>query len=179
MGSLRCSFGAGVLGAAMSWATSAGADEPVPPERDTSPATFPVPAAQPNLLLIGGVVAGVWYGAAVGTSYLWSDSPGASALRIPVAGPYMALARTGCGEAETGCGTLVIVLRTIFTSLAAVGQTGGVLAMVEGVMLPTASPSGGERAGTFTLVDTEGLAVSLEPSSSGPDNLGFSLAGAF
>src|SRR5215831_12971783 len=76
------------------------ADEPLPPETDTNPTTRPQSSAKPNLILIGAAVTAGWYGIAVGTSYLWPDSDGAGSLRIPVAGPYMALAKTGCSDAE-------------------------------------------------------------------------------
>lgn len=122
---------------------SARADEPEPPEPDRNPNVYPRPSARPNLVLIGGVVTGVWYGGAVGMSYAWPHAPRASALKIPVAGPYMALAETGCGTHERGCGTLRVVFRTILTSLSAVGQAGGILAAVEGLFLRTKS---GDRA---------------------------------
>jgi hypothetical protein len=133
-----------ILLSAFATTRAAHADEPVPSETNNSPYAYPPPHAQPNLILIGAGVTVGWYGAAFGLSYLWPNSPGASAMRIPVAGPYMALAKTGCGSGEPDCGTFTLVLRTVLTSLAAVGQTGGVLAMVEGLFLPTATP--GERA---------------------------------
>ena len=134
---LRCATAAVAVALATLSAPSARADEPLPPPPDTNPAVFPTPPAQPNLLLIGAVVAAGWYGGAVGLSYAWPDSDGASALRIPVAGPYMALAETGCSDREPTCGTLVVIFRTALTAFSAVGQTGGVLAMVEGLFLPT------------------------------------------
>jgi hypothetical protein len=153
------------------------ADEPVPPETSTSPEAVPEPSAQPNLLVIGGVVTAVWYGAAVGTSYLWSESPGAASLRIPVAGPYMALVKTGCGDTERGCGTLTVVLRTILTSLAAVGQTGGVLAMVEGVFLRTASGPPPRKAAS--IQGAHGTEIHVEPMVDDMNRFGFRLGGRF
>src|SRR6185295_19596185 len=99
------------------------------PEADTNPNVRPRPSAQPNLILIGAAVTAGWYGIAVGTSYLWPDSDGAGSLRIPVAGPYMAIAKTGCGSGEPDCDPVALVFRTVVTVLSAVGQTGGVLAM--------------------------------------------------
>lgn len=178
MPGLRCTVGIGLCAVALATAAPARADEPKPPERDTNPEVFPDTPAQPNLVLIGGVVTAVWYGAAVGTSYLWSESPGASSLRIPVAGPYMALAKTGCGSDELGCGTFTVVLRTILTSIAAVGQTGGLLAMVEGLFLPTSSPP--ERAASLPLLrDETGTEVRIEPMIDKADSLGFGIVGQF
>jgi hypothetical protein len=127
------------LVSALSLSANARADEPVAPERDTNPQVYPPPSARPNLVLVGAAVTAGWYAAAVGESYLWPASDSAKPLRIPVAGPYMALAKTGCNDRQTNCGTFDIVLQTIFTSLSAVGQTGGVLAMLDGLFVPTSS----------------------------------------
>lgn len=137
---LRAGWIAAAVALSVALAPDARADEPVPSEASTNPNVFPESAAQPRLILIGAGVTVGWYGAAIGLSYLWPDSDGAKPLRIPVAGPYMALAETGCSSRESNCGTFDIVLRTILTGLSAVGQTGGVLAMIEGVLLPTQAP---------------------------------------
>lgn len=169
---------AGVAAAVVSLSSAARADEPLPPEADTNPQTRPQRPVQVNLVLVGAAVTAGWYGAAVGTSYLWPDSDGASALRIPVAGPYMALAKTGCGEAETFCDTFGVVIRTVFTVLSAVGQTGGVLAMGEGLFLPTAPRA--HRASpdrpSFKLVRPQ---VAVAPVTLGRSGAGLSLSGVF
>ncbi len=116
---------------------AARADEPVPPEVDLNPSKYPPPAARPNLILVGAGVTIGWYGIALATSYGWKNADSADSLRIPVAGPYMALAKTRCGAAETNCTTFALVVRTVITSLSLVGQTGGVLAMLEGAFVPT------------------------------------------
>jgi hypothetical protein len=130
------------------------------------------------LVLVGAAVTAGWYGVAVGTSYLWPDSDGASALRIPVVGPYMALAKTGCGEAETYCDTFGVVVRTVFTVLTAVGQTGGVLAMGEGLFLPTAPRA--RRASPeqppLRLVRPK---ATVAPVTMGRSGVGLSLSGTF
>ncbi|HEX7668041.1 MAG TPA: hypothetical protein VF395_00575 [Polyangiaceae bacterium] len=164
--------------------TVAHAEEPLAPAADTNPSTAPPPSARPNLVLIGAAVTAGWYGAAVGTSYLWPDSDGASALRIPVAGPYMALAKTGCSSRESlvdSCGTFTVVLRTILTSLSAVGQTGGVLAMLEGVFVPTSTAArSASRASAARKVRGPHIAVAPVPAgASGVNGLGFGVFGEF
>jgi hypothetical protein len=124
---------------------AAHAAEPVPPEVDLNPSKYPPSAARPNLILVGAAVTVGWYGIALATSYGWKDADSADSLRIPVAGPYMALGKTRCGSAETNCTTFTLVVRTVITSLSLVGQTGGVLAMLEGAFVPT-SASTPERA---------------------------------
>lgn len=142
-----CFTTAGLAAALLSWSAVVHAEEPVAPEVDTNPSVAPPPSTRPNLVLVGAAVAAGWYGAAYGTSYLWPNADAASSLRIPVAGPFMYLAKTGCTSRESSCTTLDVVVRTILMSLSAVGQTGGILAMVEGVFVPTSSaPPNASRA---------------------------------
>jgi hypothetical protein len=124
------------------------ADEPVPPEVDLNPSSYPPPAARPNLMLVGAGVTVAWYGIALGTSYGWKNADSSSSLRIPVAGPYMALAKPAhCADTETNCSTFSVIIRTVITSLSLVGQTGGVLAMLEGAFVPTSAvPADASRA---------------------------------
>jgi hypothetical protein len=140
---LSLSFALGLLGSSC----LAHADEPVAPEADTNPNVFPQRSAQPNLILVGAAVTAGWYGVAVGTSYLWPNSDASKPLRIPVAGPYMALGQITCASRESNCNTFSVIVRTVFTSLSLVGQTGGVLAMLEGAFLRT-QPAASESAVT-------------------------------
>jgi hypothetical protein len=171
---------AGVVTAALTGVAPARADEPLPPEVDTSPSRLPAPSTRLNLVLVGAAVTAGWYGGSVGMSYLWPDSDGAAALRMPVAGPYMALAKTGCGAGEPDCGTPFVVFRALLTSLAAVGQTGGVLAMLEGVFVPTGAPraAGGDvprRAAPERAV----AQVAVAPATVGASGVGLGFYGNF
>jgi hypothetical protein len=124
------------------------------PQHD--PGVLPPDTTSNSMLLTGAALTVGWYGAAVGTSYLWQDSPGAKDLRIPVAGPVLALAKTGCSD-EEDCNAVWVVFRTILSSLSAVGQVGGVAVMAEALFLPRAAserqasarvlPARGDRPG--------------------------------
>jgi len=116
------------------------ADEPLAPEADTNPSVLPSSAARTNLVLAGAGVTVAWYGVAVANSFLFQDADKSSSLRIPFAGPFIALAHTGCGETENPCNALSVVTRTALSVLSAVGQIGGVAIMMEGLFLKTASP---------------------------------------
>jgi hypothetical protein len=164
--------------ASIAIAPIAHADEPVKPEADVNPSTYPPPAARPNLLLVGAAVTVGWYGAALGSSYLWKDAESSPPLRIPVAGPYMSLAKTGCSSAEPNCDTFTVVFRTIITSLSLVGQTGGVLAMIEGAFVPTATPSAESRRPP----KHEERHVAIVPTPTSPGSgagAGFAIVGDF
>ncbi len=157
---------AAVLVATMFAGRTACADEPVAPEIDLNPSKYPPPAARPNLILVGAAVTAGWYGIALASSYGWKNADSAPSLRIPVAGPYMSLTKTRCSGGESNCNTFILALRTVITSLSLVGQTGGVLAMLEGAFVP-ASVSTGERARVQTPVPKRHVAVVPTPLESG------------
>jgi hypothetical protein len=112
------------------------ADEPEPPlpyDLGGKPkASTPLKTAAGGLAMTAG-----WYGAAVGFSYAFQDAPGSSDLRIPVAGPFMALGETGCQKGAGACSTFGAVLRAIFTIVDGVGQAGGLLIATEAVFMET------------------------------------------
>ena len=143
------------------------ADEPLAPEADTNPSVLPSSAASTNLVLAGAGVTLVWYGAAVASSYLWQDADKSESLRIPFAGPFIALAHTGCGEQEDPCNALSVVTRTTLSVISAVGQIGGVAMIMEGLFLKTAPP--GKEPAPVRL---------RRASADGPSALGFSVAPA-
>jgi hypothetical protein len=91
------------------------------------------------MMITGGAIALGWYGVGVGTSYLWQDSPGSHDLRVPIVGPIQALTKTRCADAESGCNTFTLLLRTLLTTLSAVGQVGGVAIMGEALFFPKSS----------------------------------------
>jgi hypothetical protein len=104
------------------------------------PGEYPPPSARWGLLAVGAGTSVAWYGGGLACSYLWPDAPGASDLRIPVAGPWMALADSGCADDDPDCSTLWVVTRAVLTALNGVGQIGGLAVVGEALFLPTASP---------------------------------------
>ena len=102
---------AALLGVAIS-PRSAAADEPERPVYYDS-SVYPPPSTRYKLALVGVAVSATWYGAAYGFSALWPDAPGAEDLRIPVAGPWMALGETGCADDDPDCSTFIVVLRAV------------------------------------------------------------------
>ncbi len=159
-------------------ALPAGADEPERPTR-RDPGVYPPPGAQTGLFFAGlGATAG-WYGAAVGFSYLFPDAPGADDLRIPVAGPWMALADTGCAETDPDCSIFVVVLRAILTTIDAVGQTGGVAVMAEALFMPTQERAPARPERRQRLRRTSGVSVHPAPYVGGHDGVGLGVVGSF
>jgi hypothetical protein len=147
------------------------------PEHD--PGTVPPAGTNTNLIIAGAAFSVGWYGVAFGTSYLWTKSPGASDLRVPIAGPFMALAKTGCADRETSCTPFTVVLRTILTTLSAVGQVGGVAVMAEGLFLPS-GPRDGQRSAGRARGDRAGFdSVAVVPLATEDGNIGLLLSGEF
>lgn len=133
---------------------------------------YPPPSARTTHLVAGAAMTAAWYGGAVGFSYLWPDAPGASDLRIPIAGPWIALGDTGCAEDEPDCSVVIVVLRAALTIIDGVGQAGGLAIMSEGLFLPTREPKRGAR--------TEPR-FSVRPSTinAGRDGVGIGVTGVF
>jgi len=114
------------------------AEEPTMEEVMYHPAELPPDGTSGRLMLTGAALMVGWYGVSVGTSYLWSDAPNASDLKLPFVGPWMALGDTGCGPNEgSGCTTVTVVFRTALAIVSGVGQAGGLFAFVEGAFLET------------------------------------------
>jgi hypothetical protein len=163
--------------AALATAQPALAEEPLAPQVDTNPSHYPPPSARTNTFLIGAALTVGWYGAAVGDSYLWQDSRGSAALRIPVAGPFVALGKTGChGSRE--CDLFPAIVRTTLTVLSAVGQVGGVGAMLEGIFVPVSAVSA-SRAAAAPPLETAKPHVAFAPAPVGASGLGLGVLGSF
>ncbi|HEV8550399.1 MAG TPA: hypothetical protein VGQ57_15250 [Polyangiaceae bacterium] len=60
-------------------------------------------------------------------------------MRIPVAGPWLAMKDLRCGAGEPNCGTALEIVRGILAGLDGVGQAGGLLITLEAVFLPVRS----------------------------------------
>lgn len=167
------------LGAALlALGAAAGAEEPTIGEIEYRPAELPPDAARGRLILTGALLTAGWYGASVGTSYLWEDAPNARDLRLPVVGPWLALRDVGCGDRESGCSTFTVVLRTALGIVSGVGQAGGLFAMTEGIFLDTASsaasaPRATDAAGGGLGRTWMALPVAL------PDGAGVEVVGRF
>lgn len=165
-GLLACGVAASVLLAV----GTAAAEEPTIDQIEYHPAELPPDGTRTRLILTGvGLTVG-WYGAGVGVSYLWPDAPNAKDLRLPVVGPWMALGDVGCGakEKESGCSTGIVIARTALAVVSGIGQAGGLFAIVEGLLMDTASSGApaakaqvGPSFGAAPVVLSDGAGVEL------------------
>jgi hypothetical protein len=169
-----------LLGAAMFTAVAihpsrAVAEEPVetPPRTESAPKPdLPPPSTRLNLALTGvGMTAG-FYGAALGASLLWNNGAWAPAMRIPIAGPWMAMPDLKCGTNELNCNTALVVVRVVLAGIDGVGQAGGVLVALESLFLPVQSQARAKRASA-----PQHARVRPVPFVAGRDTIGIGVVG--
>ena len=171
--------GALSLGAVLSVAGPAAADEPVEVVvRD--PDALPPPSARGSLLLLGAATTAAWYSLALGGGLIWPNSPGGDDLRIPVAGPWMALADTGCPDDNPKCAKWWVVVRAILIGIDGIGQAGGFAVMGEAAFMPTATPRSGQAVRRLPRPhQSADLQVRPVPYVAGRNAVGFGVVGQF
>ncbi|HKY34492.1 MAG TPA: hypothetical protein VJN18_01020 [Polyangiaceae bacterium] len=135
-------------------------------------ADLPPPGARLTHVVAGGAVTLTSYGLAVGSSYLFSDTRGAKDLRIPIAGPWMALAQTGCPSGDPDCSVVPLVLGAIFQVVDGVTQIGGLAIIGEGLFLNTSSSRPAPR-------NANGPSLRAVPMDFGPGSAGLGFVGTF
>ncbi len=133
------------LFAAVAQAEEPGATSPAPAAPSTD---LPPPSARTATIVGGAATTAVSYGLALGASYLWAEDElrGSKDLRIPIAGPWMALSKTGCPTSDPGCSTVTLVIGAILEVFDGVAQAGGLGIIGEGLFLNTSSGKPARKA---------------------------------
>ncbi len=141
---------------------------------------YPPPSARTNLLIAGAATTAAWYGLALGSSYIWPDTVGANELRIPVAGPWIAVGHSGCGNVAD-CHKVIVVLRAIATVLDGIGQASGLALIGEGLFLPTQEQKRKRAELKLKPNGTDGTGgVRWQPTfDAGKNTVGFGVLGVF
>ncbi len=135
-------------------------------------ADLPPSGARSTHIVAGVATTGVSYGLAVGASYLFPDFRGASDLRIPVAGPWLALGRTGCPATDPDCSPVLLVFGALLTIIDGVSQAGGLAIVGEGLFLNTSS-------GRALPRKAAGPTWRAVPLNLGKDGTGLGVVGTF
>jgi hypothetical protein len=156
MGNVRQVLAALLAAAATTAIAAPASAQPVADEPSDAVLPKRYPPSSVRWKLVGGGLA--LSGAAYGTAYLcsstWPDAPGADALKIPVVGPWIALADSGCAEDDPDCG-FTAYLRGFLTIVDGFIQAGGVGIAGEGLFMTTereAPPPTRRSAGTKVVV---------------------------
>lgn len=95
---------------------------------------YPPSSTRVFLIAGGATMFGASYGLSVFASETWSDAPGASALKIPVAGPWISFFQNGCPSGDCGAAPYI---RGVLTALDAFAQLGGLGLVAEGIFITT------------------------------------------
>jgi hypothetical protein len=173
---------AGVCIATVAIAATAGAQSADRPaaEHDSSSSVapeYPPPSTRWKLMAGGIATTGLFYGAAAGMSFAYPDAPGARDLRIPVVGPWIAIANNGCSADDPDCSQWWVALRTVVTAIDGLAQAGGLGVFLEGVFLPTQQPA------SDTVPDTKkppkDFSFVAAPTALGSRGIGFGVSGSF
>lgn len=157
----------------------AGAEEPElePTDPATQPRSAPKPDLPPpstrlNLALTGvGITAG-FYGGALASSLIWNRGPWADQIRIPIAGPWLAMTEFECGDAEPNCGTALVIVRGVLAGIDGVGQAGGLFVALESLFLPVRSKQSARPAPRATHARLRPV-----PFFPGRDGIGLGIVG--
>jgi hypothetical protein len=162
----------------------ASAEEPTRAEIQYRPDVYPHPLARTNALIAGSAMLVGGYGLSVGTSFLWADAPNAKDLRLPVVGPVLALTRVSCGDNESSCDTVNLVIRSVFAGVSGIVQLGGIGVLVEALFMrtrPVASAVFESSPETVASATNRPLGVQLTYASPSlfADGVGVSLGGRF
>ncbi len=123
--------------ACVALATEARADDPVI-ER------YPPSSVRPKLIAGGLAVTGAAYGVGYLCVSQWPDVPGSDALKVPVVGPFIALAQNECAPDSPDCG-FTLYFRGFLEIVSGLMQLGGLGLVGEGVFMTTESGSAKER----------------------------------
>lgn len=171
---------------------SAHAEEPAAATSSPVPAPAPAPAgdelpppsARTSHIVAGAATTVVSYGLALGASYLFTaqDLNGAKDLRIPIAGPWMALGRTGCPTSEPDCSAATLVIGAVLMIFDGVAQAGGLGIVGEGLFLNTSSarpPTRKAQSGQTPGREVAEATVRAVPFNFGKDGVGLGVIGTF
>ena len=138
---------------------------------------FPPSTVRLPLILGGLGFTAVAYGATALTSYGWPEAPGASELRIPIAGPWLALANNRCPSTEPDCGAIVYA-RGILEVVSGLAQLGGLVLAAEGIFVTTEAAAGKPALTATRRTPSAMTRITLVPSVT-PTLAGVAFVGAF
>ena len=138
--------------------------------KEAEPEVLRYPPSSVRLpLIMGGVgLFGVAYGLTALSSRVWDTVPGADHMLIPVVGPWVALAQSGCAPEDTDGCTVALVFRSVLLVLDGIAQ-GAALGLVgEGLFMTTEA----------NAPEPDATSLMVTPNV-GPHHTGLSLTGTF
>jgi hypothetical protein len=138
---------------------------------------YPPPLVRLKLIALGVLVSGGAWGASFGSAQYWNTVPGAAQLKIPVAGPWLALGQSGCATDDVGCSGAKIGVRGALYVLDGITQLAGLGLIVQAIVMKTESTAP-EKKAAFLGLRYRGVEVTPVPVTS-PTLTGLGLVGTF
>jgi hypothetical protein len=142
--------------------------EPIPPEDEVM--RYPPSSVRLPLIIGGSFVTLAAYGITLASALTWDDVPGADAMKIPVVGPWIALAQNDCAPDDPDCGAILVV-RSILLVVDGIAQAGGLGLIGEGIFMTT-------EANAPEAEEKKKASWSVAPVIT-PTHAGFGVVGAF
>jgi hypothetical protein len=104
---------------------------------ETPPAPrYPPSSVRPKLVAGGLALTASTYGVSLLCASTWPEVPGSDATKIPVAGPWIALAQNDCAADDPDCG-FTLYFRGFLLILSGFAQAGGLGIAGEGLFMTT------------------------------------------
>lgn len=149
---------------------------PVPSE-DAPAVHYPPPSVRWKLAALGVAITGLAWGASFASGQYWSTVPGATQLKIPVVGPWIALGKSGCATDDVDCSGAKIGVRGVVYVLDGIAQVAGLALIAEAIIMKT-EPSRAKKDAAFLGLRVGGVEVSATPIVA-PTMHGVGLVGTF
>lgn len=151
---------------------------------------YPPPLVRLKLAAVGVALTGAAWGASFAAAQAWpevtqptdgtvvsSGPPGSNQLKIPIVGPWIALAGSGCSSDNPGCSSGVIVARGFLYVLDGIVQLAGLGLIAEAIVMKTEAAPRKLSASLFGL-RYRGVEVRPAPMTAS-GTTGFGLVGTF
>jgi hypothetical protein len=101
------------------------------------PQRYPPSSVRPKLIGGGLALTAIAYGVGFVAATSWPEAPGADALKIPIVGPWIALAENRCTTPGSVHCSDQVALRGILTGVGGVVQLAGLALVTEAIVMKT------------------------------------------
>jgi hypothetical protein len=119
-------------------------------EASTEGTRYPPSSVRPKIIGGGIAVTAIAYGVGFVAAETWPEAPGASSLKIPIVGPWMAIAQNKCGDPNEKDCTGSIWIRGVLTAIGGIAQLAGLGLVAEGIAMKTEAPAAKPDAASTT-----------------------------
>lgn len=101
---------------------------------------YPPPIVRLELIGVGLLITGGAWGASFASAVNAPTIPGSEQLKIPIAGPWIALGKSGCASDDTACSGATVGVRGALYVLDGIAQLAGLALIAEAIVMKTEAP---------------------------------------